>query len=171
MRRIGTLGVGIVAAVVLIAPGTAGALARDASGTLTGTGAFTPASCTGGTADVSGSGTFTSTGIGNGTYTYSACISQVAGQPSTFSFAGKAKFVTNSGAKLKGRIVGTQVVNGNNPTLTVKITGGTKRFAVAAGKLFLGPFTESNQSNCAHQICANWDETGPVTGTVKHIIR
>jgi hypothetical protein len=158
-----------VAAVVLVTPGTAGAINRGVTGTLTGSGGFTNASCTGATIDIGGTGTFTSTGIGSGTYTYHACITQVPGQSSTFSFVGKAKFVTDSGAKLKGKIAYTQVVQ-SGPTFKVKITGGTKRFALATGKLFLGPFTQSNESNCAHLICSNWDETGPVTGTVKNII-
>ncbi len=160
-------GAAIVLVVVLGTAGSTGAASRNVTGSMTGPGGFRQSSCAGGTADEIGSGTYTSTGLGTGTYAFDACITQTT---SGFSFSGKVKFVTGSGAKLRGAISGTSSGPGN-PSFTVTVQSGTQRFVRATGVLVIGPFTETNQTNCAHGVCADFTDTGPVSGTLHHVIK
>jgi hypothetical protein len=160
-------GAGIVLSVVLGTAGAAGAATRNVTGSMTGPGGFRPSSCTGGTADEIGSGTYTSTALGTGTYTFDACVTQTT---SGFSFSGKAKFVTRSGAKLRGTLGGT-FSGAGNPSFTMTVQSGTKRFARATGALVIGPFTETNQTSCAHGVCLDFTDTGPLRGTLHHVTK
>jgi hypothetical protein len=134
---------------------------------MSGPGSFKSASCAGATADEIGSGSYAATGLGIGTYTFDACITRTA---SGFTFGGSVTFVTRTGAKLRGTIGGTFSGSGS-PSFTVQVTGGSKRFARATGSLVIGPFTTTNETNCAHGICVDFTLTGPVTGTLHHVIK
>ncbi len=35
----------------------------------------------------------------------------------------------------------------------------------------MGPFTETNQTSCAHGVCADFTDTGPFSGTLHHVIK
>ena len=52
-------------------------------------------------------------------------------------------------------------------------TGGTKRYVNARGDLAIGPLAESDSHNCDPRIgiCLDWTDTGPVTGTLRHVHR
>jgi hypothetical protein len=167
MRTRWMIGVGIVAAMVLTTGGAAGAATRGVDGTMSGPGGFRSATCAGGTADEFGSGSYAASALGIGTYTFDACITQGG---SGFTFSGTAKFVTRSGAKLRGTIGGTFSGSGS-PSFTVQVRSGTKRFVRATGSLVLGPLASSNETNCAHGICADFTSSGPVTGTLHHVVK
>ena len=79
----------------------AGAATRNVSGTMTGPGAFEPKGC--GVISVVGHGTYTSTGLGQGTYVYDACVLST----SPFDFEGTVTFTRRTGATLTGTIDGT----------------------------------------------------------------
>jgi hypothetical protein len=148
---------------VLVMPGTAGAAVRQVDGGMSGPGGFRQLGCAG-TVSAIGNGTFAATGLGIGTYTFEVCISNVG---SRFTFSGTARFTTRNNAELRGTISGQS--GGGFPPFTFTVTSGTRRFKHAVGMLVLGPFTESNQTNCAHQICSDWTDSGPIKGTLRHV--
>lgn len=159
---------GLVATAILIAPGTASAVTRKVSGTMTGHGVFDAGSCGFRSLRDSGSGTFTAPGLGHGTYQTEICVPD-SGSP----YSGTAKFSTGSGATLSGTI-------GSSPTgqavFTFTVISGTKRFKHATGSLLLGPLVGTNVTNCIPTgdpsrpvICLDEDETLPINGTLRHV--
>ena len=157
---------GLLLAVFVVPAEGAGAATRQRSGTMTGPGAFEPKGC--GIISVVGHGTYTSTGLGQGTYVYDACVLST----SPFDFEGTVTFTRRTGATLTGTIDGT-VPGATQPNFVVTVTGGTRRYAHAVGELMIGPLAESDPTNCDPRIgiCLHWTDTGPVTGTLRHVRR
>ena len=119
----------------------------------------------GGLIDIVGSGVFAGKQFGIGTYVFDVCFTTTA---TGHDYAGTARFTMRSGAKLRGTIVGS-TSGGPPPFYPFTVTGGTRRFRHATGTLNLGGFTETNQTNCSHGICTEWTDTGPITGTLRHV--
>jgi hypothetical protein len=168
MRLRRTLAVGLLvgASAIPITADAAGAVTRNVSGTLTGPGGFRSEGCNGIISEV-GSGTYTTTGLGSGTYAFDVCITS-----SPLAFAGTMTFTRRTGATLHGTIVGT-VESGSGPLFTVTVTGGTRRYANARGTLMVGPLVESSPHNCDPRvgICLDWTDTGPIVGRLTHVRR
>jgi hypothetical protein len=167
MRLRRTVLVGLLA-IGLMLPATAdvaGAATGNVSGTLTGPGGFRQQGCNGIISEI-GNGTYAAEGLGRGTYVFDVCITNTG----PIAFDGTVTFRRRSGATVTGTIAGT-LPSGGGPTFAVTVTGGTKRYARARGDLVIGPLAESAQHNCDPRvgICLDWTDTGPVTGTLRHV--
>jgi hypothetical protein len=158
---------GLLVGALVVPAEAAGAATREVSGTLTGPGGFVTGGCAGIISEF-GSGTYSAKGLGTGTYRFDVCITD----PGVLTFAGTATFTRRTGATLTGTIAGT-FGGGPGPTFAVTVTGGTRRYAKAQGTLTIGPLVESNSTNCDPRVgvCLNWTDTGPVTGTLRHVRR
>jgi len=167
VRRMVLVGMLLGALIVPATADAAGALHRNVSGTMTGPGGFRSEGC-GGIISVVGSGTYTSKGLGQGTYTFDVCVVST----SPFTFSGPVTFTRGSGAVLNGTVVGT-MGSAQQPNFLVSVTGGTKRYVKARGDLTIGPLVETDSRNCNPRvgICLDWTDTGPVTGTLRHVRR
>jgi hypothetical protein len=169
MRRFGVMVIATLIGTLAFSAGIAGAAVRNVNGSMTGPGHFvTKPSCTG-VIDETGTGTFAARDLGVGTYAFDVCVTEGA---STLSFAGAGSFVTHSGAKLRGTISGS-VPLGQFPTFTFTVVSGTRRYRHATGTLTLGPFVETNMTNCdpRTQVCTDWTDTAPIAGQLQHIRR
>ncbi len=113
-----------------------------------------------------GTGGYSATGLGHGQYSFDVCITTFP----VVTFAGSVTFTTSNGATLGGTISGT-FTGGIGPSFNVTVTVGTKRFRRTGGDLVIGPLVESNFINCQHMICLDWTDTGPISGTLRHISR
>lgn len=145
-----------------LAPGAPAATSgRPVDGTLTGPGGFRLRGC--GVVTEIGSGTFQAKGLGPGTYEFDVCVTL----DPVVTFDGTITLTTAGGATLTGDISGTYT-GGPGPAFDVAITGGTRQFAQATGSLVVGPLSTSNPANCDPriEICFDWTDTGPITGTI-----
>jgi hypothetical protein len=157
------LAVGIVVGCVALAPATAGAGHGNVSGSMTGPAGFQFGGPCNGVVIDRGSGTFTATGLGSGTYSYDVCITSV----SPITFTGTASLTTPRGT-LSGTITGG---GPDGPVFPLTITAGTDRYRKTRGTLLLGPLAQTSRSNCDPRvgICLSWIDVGPITGTLTHV--
>lgn len=156
----------IAIAAITFSGGTAGAAIRNGDGQMSGPGGFRPATCDGGAVTVIGSGTFAAEQFGIGLYQFDVCLT--ASPTGGLTYAGTALFTMRSGAELRGTIAGT--LESSLPQWVVTVTSGTRRFKHATGTLKLGPLTQTNETNCAHLICSDWTDSGPLVGTLRHVV-
>jgi hypothetical protein len=167
MRRVLAFMLTMVCGFAVVVPGASAApLAAQriqVDGALAGPGGFRSEGC--GNIVEFGYGSFHAPDLGHGIYQFSVCVT-VTG---TITFDGTITLTIAHGAKLTGDIGGTY--SGGGPTFDVTITGGTKKFAHARGALTVGPLAESNRRNCDPRtgLCWDWDDSGPITGTVTHV--
>jgi len=161
-RRLG-LGFLIVVLTGGLVAASAGATQPDVSGTMTGPGGFVPGGCSG-TILIRGTGTFTATVLGSGTYRYDVCVT-VAG---IATFDGTATLTTTRGT-LSGTIASQ--FTGGSPQFPLTITAGTGKYRKTRGALLLGPLAETDLHNCDPRvgICFDWTDTGPLVGTLTHV--
>jgi len=159
-----TIAASVAVAAIMLLPATAGAKHGNVDGTMTGPAGFVPGGCSGIIAD-RGSGTFTASGLGSGTYAYDVCVTSTG--PITFD--GTASVTTRRGT-LSGTVGGGCPSSGC-PQFTLTITAGTDKYRKTRGTLLLGPLAQTNQSNCDPRvgICLSWIDVGPITGTLTHL--
>ena len=163
-RRV-ALAIAIVVGCVSLAPAPAGAGHANVSGTMTGPAGFVFGGPCSGIVIDRGSGTFSATALGSGTYSYDVCITSTG----PVSFTGTASLTTRRGT-LSGTIAGA-CSSGGCPQFPLTITAGTDKYRKTRGTLLLGPLAQTNQSNCDPRvgICVNWIDVGPITGTLTHV--
>ena len=133
---------------------------------MSGSGGFRLLGC--GVISEIGSGTYSATMLGRGTYTFTVCVTTTP----VITFAGTVVFTEGNGATLAGTIGGS-FAGGAGPSFTVTVTDGTKRFSKVRGELVLGPFVQSNQTNCNPRVgvCLDWTDDGPIAGTIRRMNR
>jgi hypothetical protein len=162
-RRLAVV-IGIVVGSATLLPAAAGAGHGNVAGTMTGPARFVLGVCDGIVLD-RGTGTFTATGLGSGTYRYDICIRSEG--PITFD--GTASVTTRRGT-LSGTVAGT-FAGGAGPQLPVTITAGTGQYRKTRGALLLGPLAQTELRECDPRIgiCLAWTDVGPITGALTHV--
>jgi hypothetical protein len=152
---------GVIAIPMTVA--TAGAATRPVSGTITGPGGYRSEGCNGLISQI-GSGTYTSRGLGHGSYTFDLCVTSMS--PVATTVEGTMTFTRTGGARITGTVDST-FPGGQPETFAVSITGGTRQYAHAHGQIVVGPLAATNQHNCGGVFCLDWTDTSQFSGMIQ----